>query len=198
MAGRPLADAAGQPCVAGNIIAPGCISPAAKNILSQFIPQTPGGSYVSQTPLPSGNYSYMGRVDYLQSRNHTLYGHFYIDSYQQLFANGNIQPFVTGDREVRNKNYSATSTYTFSPNLINEATFDYMHSSSSDMPNKQYAPSSLGIADPGRHQRRRYLGQRAGTIQSGHGGSERAGLHQLAFSRFHELDSRPAHAEVGI
>src|SRR5207247_11422789 len=96
---------AGEACVAGHVIRPRSITPAAKNILSQFIPQTPSGSYVSQTPLPSGNYSYMGRVDYLQSRKHTLYGHFYIDSYQQLFANGNIQPFVTGSREVQNKNY---------------------------------------------------------------------------------------------
>src|SRR5262249_51099563 len=44
--------------------------------------------------------------------------------------------------------YSLSSTYTVSPTLINEATFDYMHAASSDEPNKQYTPSSLGIPLP--------------------------------------------------
>ena len=82
--------------------------------------------------MPSGNYSYMGRIDYLQSMKHNIYGHFFVDSYQQTFANGNIQPFVTGARRVQNKNFSLTSTYTLKPTLINEITFDYLHATSSD------------------------------------------------------------------
>jgi len=88
LTGQPLADTTCRPCVQGNIILPGCISPASKNILSQFIPQSPNGTYVSQIATPSGNYSYMGRVDYLQSAKHTIYGHAFVDSYQQTFANG--------------------------------------------------------------------------------------------------------------
>ncbi len=148
LTGKPLVDASGAPCVAGNIISPGCISPAAKTILGQFIPQSASGTYVSFLPQPSGNYSYMGRIDYLQSRKHTMYGHYYVDSYMQTFANGDIQPYVSGIRKVDNKNYSLTSTYTFTPALLNEATIDYMHASSSDAPNKVYAPSALGIGVP--------------------------------------------------
>lgn len=147
LTGKPLTDSTGRPCVQGNVILPGCLSPAAQKIL-QFIPQSPNGTYASLIATPSGNYSYMTRVDYLQGVKHTIYGHAFVDSYQQTFANGNIQPFVTGARKVDNQDFSITSTYTFSPNLINEATFDYMHSSSSDTPNKQYPPSTLGIPIP--------------------------------------------------
>src|SRR5436190_16458502 len=148
LTGQPYTDSSGRPCVQGNMILPGCISPAAKNILDQFIPHTPNGSFVGVVPTPSSNYSYMGRIDYLQSIKHNIYGHFYVDSYQQTFANGNIQPFVTGARAVQNKDFSLTSTYTLKPTLINEVTFDYLHATSSDTPNKQYTPSSLGIPLP--------------------------------------------------
>src|SRR5712692_8578055 len=70
--GRPTTAPGGAPCVANNIINPGCISPAAKTVLDRFIPRSPGGSYVSFSPQPSSNYSYMTRIDYLQSRNHKI------------------------------------------------------------------------------------------------------------------------------
>ncbi|MDQ1471901.1 MAG: hypothetical protein QOJ99_3381, partial [Bryobacterales bacterium] len=148
LTGLPLTDSAGRQCVQNNVILPGCVSPAAKNILDQFIPHSAAGTYVSQINTPSGNYSYMGRVDYIRSSKLALYGHFFADSYQQTFANGTIQPFVTGNRQVDNKNYALTSTYSFSPTLLNEATVDYLKSSSSDAPNKTYTPASLGIPIP--------------------------------------------------
>ena len=96
LGGRPMLDAGGRPCVAGNIVSPSCISPAARNILTQFIPVTPAGTYVSQTAQPSGNYSYMVRLDFLHSRKHKLYGHLFRDDYSQTFTAGNIQPFHHG------------------------------------------------------------------------------------------------------
>ena len=148
LTGKPLLDASGGPCISNNIVSPGCISPAAKAILGQFIPQSANGTYVSFSPQPSGSYSYMGRIDYLQSQKHTIYGHYFADSYLQTFTAGDIQPYVSGTRKVDNRNYSLTSTYTLSPALLNEATVDYMHAGSSDEPNKLYAPPSLGIAVP--------------------------------------------------
>lgn len=148
LTGSPLTSPNGAPCVAGNLVAPGCISKAAQSILDQFIPRSPTGTFVSLSQNPSGNYSFMGRVDFLQSAKHTLFGHFHRDSYTQLFTAGNIQPFTTGDRNVDNNNFSISSTYTASPTLLNQATFDYLHVSSIDEPRKLFAPQSLGINLP--------------------------------------------------
>ena len=148
LTGQPMLDPSGRPCIAGNIVSPGCISPAAKTILDKFIPAPPSGIYFSVGPQPSGNYTWMTRVDLLQSRKHNLYGHFHRDSYNQTFTAGNIIPFTTGTRTVNNSNYSVTSTYSFSPTLLNEATYDFMHTTSLDEPDNLYPPSSLGINLP--------------------------------------------------
>jgi hypothetical protein len=148
LTGLPLIAPGGAPCVASNIINPGCISPATKTVLDRFIPRSATGNYVSFSPQPSSNYSYMTRVDLLQSRNHTIFGHYFQDSYRQVITSGNIQPFVTGHRTVDSHNFSVTSTYTFSPTLLNEATFDFLHSASLDDPDVQYTPKSLGIPIP--------------------------------------------------
>ena len=148
LTGRPLTSPTGSPCVAGNLVAPGCVSKAAQSILDQFIPRSPTGTFVAFAQNPSGNYSYMGRVDFLLSSKHTLFGHFHRDSYAQLFTAGNIQPFTTGDRKVDNNNFSVSSTYTATPTLLNQMTFDYMRVSSVDEPRKLFAPQSLGINLP--------------------------------------------------
>ena len=79
-----------------------------------------------------------------------MYGHFYVDSYHQTFANGTIQPFVTGSRVVSDKDYSFTATSTFSPTLLNEGTIDYLRSSSSDTPNKTYPTRQPRYSDSAR------------------------------------------------
>jgi hypothetical protein len=145
---NPLTDSAGSRCVQGNIILPGCLSPAAQNILRQFIPQTADGTFVALTPVPSNNYSYMGRIDYVQSAKHRLNGHFFADQYDQRFAPGNIQPYETGLRTISNKNYSLSSIYTLSSSFLNQAAIDFMHAVSHDTPAQQFLPSSLGIAMP--------------------------------------------------
>ena len=145
---QPLLSATGAPCVAGNIVAPSCISKSALTILDRFIPRSPNGTFVSFLQRPSGNYSFMGRVDFLQTQKHTIFGHFHRDSYNQLFAAGNIQPFTTGDRKVENNNFSVSSTYTLSAALLNQATFDFMKVTSLDEPRQLYSPESLGMAIP--------------------------------------------------
>lgn len=148
LTGSPMMDPTGRPCVAGNIIAPGCISKAAETILSKHIPRSPTGTFVSLIPTPSGNFSYMGRVDYLQSSKHNLFGHFHRDNYSQRFTAGNIQPFTTGDRTVNNTNYSVSSTYMISPTLLNQATADFMHVDSLDLAREKIRPDSMGINLP--------------------------------------------------
>ncbi|MEK7405916.1 MAG: carboxypeptidase-like regulatory domain-containing protein [Acidobacteriota bacterium] len=148
LTGQPLVDSTGRPCVNGNVVSASCTDPAASNILNQYVPQSPAGGVVSMIPTPSGNYSLLGRIDYLQSSKHNLYGHYFADSYHQTFVGGNLQPYMTGSRKVDAKDFSLSSTYTFSPTLLNELTVDYLHSSSRDRPETVVPPSSLGIDLP--------------------------------------------------
>ena len=148
LTGQPLTDQTGRPCVAGNIVLTGCISRTAQTILDRFVPRSPTGTFVSFAQRPSGNYSFMGRVDFIQNARHNLFGHFHRDAYNQIFFGGNIQPFTSGDRQVANNNYSISSTYTVSPTMLNQATFSYLHVTSLDEPRQLFSPESLGIAIP--------------------------------------------------
>jgi len=147
LTGQPLLDITGRPCIAGNIISPSCISPSAKSILDQYVPITPNNLFVAFNPQPSSNYSYMGRIDFLQSSKHNLYGHFYRDHYAQTASSGYINKF-TANTAVDTTNYSITSTYTFSPSLINEATYDYLLTTSSTVASAKTPPESMGIKVP--------------------------------------------------
>ena len=148
LTGQPLTDSTGRPCVAGNVILPGCLNPAAQNVLKQFVPESPTGRVLTLTPTPASEYSYMGRIDYIQSAKSTFNGHFFVDTYNATFANGNIQPYETGKRFSQNKHFALTNTYTLTPALLNEFTVDFMHAASADNPVKQYLPSSLGVNLP--------------------------------------------------
>jgi len=148
LTGQPMTDSTGRPCVQGNIILTGCLSPAAQNLLNQFVPPSPTGQILTLIPTPSDDYNLMGRVDYIQSAKHTLNGHFYVDSYNATFANGNIQPYEIGARFAGTRDFAMTSTYTVKSTLLNELTVDYMHAVAHDDPLKQYVPSTLGINLP--------------------------------------------------
>jgi hypothetical protein len=144
---QPLLDAFGRPCIAGNIISPSCISPASKKILNDYVPVTPDNLFVALNPQPSSNYSFMSRVDFLQSRKHNVYGHFYRDSYRQTSTSGYIKRFQS-DTHVDTTNYSVTSTYSVTPHLINEATYDYLLTTSSTIALDKLSPEAIGIKIP--------------------------------------------------
>jgi hypothetical protein len=144
---QPLLDITGRPCIAGNIVSPSCISPASKRILDQYVPVTANNIFVALNPQPSSNYSFMGRVDFLQSSKHNVYGHFYRDSYKQTNTSGYIKKFAA-ETNVDTTNYSVTSTYTVNPHLINEATYDFLLATSSTVPLDKLSPEALGIKIP--------------------------------------------------
>src|SRR6266478_1982186 len=148
LTGQPLTDSTGRPCVQGNIILPGCLNPAAQNVLKLFVPESPTGRALTLTPAPANEYSFMGRIDYIQNAKSTFNGHFFVDTYHATFANGNIQPYETGARFSQNKHFALTNTYTLTPALLNEFTVDFMHAASADNPVKQYLPSTLGVKLP--------------------------------------------------
>ena len=148
LTGQPLTAPNGAPCVVNNIISPGCLNPAAQNVLNQFIPQSPNGQVLTLLPTPADQYSYMGRIDYIQSVKSSFNGHFFVDHYNATFANGNIQPYEIGARTNETKDFAITNTYTFSATFLNQFTVDYLHGASADEPRKQYVPSTLGINLP--------------------------------------------------
>lgn len=148
LTGRPLTDAGGRPCVADNIINPGCISPAARTVMEKFVPQSAAGVIVRLAHEPSSNYSYTTRVDFLKSPKHTIYGHFFRDRYDRRFTGSNLPGYVISNRDVTTNNAGLSSTYTFSPTFLNEATFSFLHADSNTQPEEQFAPRSLGINLP--------------------------------------------------
>src|SRR5436190_5277940 len=76
--GKPLLSPAGAPCVAGNRIAPGCLSPAATKLLG-FVPQSANGTLVTLAASPVRGDLGMGRIDFNQSDKHRIFGTYYAD-----------------------------------------------------------------------------------------------------------------------
>ena len=148
LTGKPLTAPSGQPCVAGNIIAPGCLNPAAQTYLNNWVPQSPNGQVLTLVPAPANDYSYMGRIDFIQNSKSTFNGFFYVDNYSATFANGTIQPYEIGHRTNVTKDFAISNTYIFTTTLLNEITLDYMHSNSLDQPVTQTPPSKLGVNIP--------------------------------------------------
>jgi len=148
LTGQPYTDSGGRACVGGNIISPSCISPAARRVMEQFVPLSPTGTIVQIRSEPSSNYSFMTRLDFLNSDKHTLFGHYFRDRYDRTFTSSDLPGYVTAHRDVTSNNAGITSTYTFSPTFLNEATFSFLHADSNTQPDRQLAPRSLGINLP--------------------------------------------------
>jgi hypothetical protein len=147
LTGAPMLDSTGRPCVVANTISPSCFSPAAVSIVNRFVPVLDSGEFVALNPQSRSSYNYMGRIDYLLSSNHTIYGHFYRDSYSRDAVSGLLEPF-TAITNADTRSYSVSSTYTFSPTFLNQATADYMYATSSTVPDRSYPPDTFGIPVP--------------------------------------------------
>ncbi|MEK7403653.1 MAG: carboxypeptidase regulatory-like domain-containing protein [Acidobacteriota bacterium] len=145
LTGQPVMDPTGRPCVAGNIISAGCISPAGRKLLDQYVPRSPTGVVVVMRPTPRDNYMWMTRIDFLQSAKHNLYGHFFRDHYDLKFSPGNFAGFADGSRRTDVYNASLNSTYTFSPTFLSETVVSYLHNDSFGTTDASIPPRSLGI-----------------------------------------------------
>ena len=148
LTGKPLTDSAGQACVQNNVILPGCLNPAAQTYLNMFVPHSASGRVLTLSPVPANQYSYMGRIDYIQNSKSTFNGHFFIDTYHAQFSAGNIQPYEIGSRFNRSKDFAISNTYTLTNALLNEFTVDYLQANSLDTPLTQIPPSQLGVNIP--------------------------------------------------
>lgn len=145
--GFPMTTTTGAPCVAGNIITPSCISPVTKNLL-QYIPQSATGSVVTLVPSPIRDYNYLGRIDASLSPKNTLIGHVYVDHNTQLTVPGDVGTYQHVPVIEETDMVTLNDTYTFKPNLVNQAIVSYLRESSTRHPDLTLVPSDLGMNLP--------------------------------------------------
>jgi hypothetical protein len=145
------------PCVANNIISSGCISQVATNLL-KFIP-TPAGTVATTAPLVSPAPSPFNvntvnvRIDWNQSAKNLVFGHYYQENTKNTapesgWNNGNIPGYVGQVNTVGAYDGVVNDIYTFTPRIINRATFSILNSASNLGVSNTYTPASLGINMP--------------------------------------------------
>jgi hypothetical protein len=151
LTGKPLLDSiTGAPCVAGNRISAGCMSPAAAKLLS-FVPDAPGGSLVALSASPLRGDMFMGRADWNPSSKHRIFGSYFLDHnlrFNPLTGGGSIADFMSDTTSQYTHQVAVNDTYMFSPTLLNQATFSWLRSNSSVAQNKTVDPTQLGINMP--------------------------------------------------
>jgi hypothetical protein len=167
LTGKPLTDANGRPCVAGNVIAAGCISPVATKLLG-YIPQSATGQVVSLAANPITENLGEIRVDWSHNDKHHLFGHYYQDQNNNTdpFGGGNLPGYISTSFSVVTKQATLNDTYSFSPTLINQAIFSVLDSNSREVNNQTINPSSLGVNLP------QYLPNGGMIFNIGGGGSD--------------------------
>ena len=150
LTGAPITDANGNPCVANNMIAQGCISAVATNLLV-YVPQSPTNQVTTLAATPLLNNTGMIRVDWNQSAKNLIFGHYYQDedSYSTGFqGGGNIAGYMSQNFSVKTQHLAINDIYTFSSTLINRAVFAVLNSTSSEVETRTINPQSLGINMP--------------------------------------------------
>jgi hypothetical protein len=141
---RPYTNAAGAPCVSGNVIDSGCISPVAKAYLDRFIPKSSSGTVVKLIPSPLDAYNFVGRIDYTVSSSNNLFGHFFKDNYERISSPGNLD-YVDQSNVADIKNYGVTDTHTFSSSFLNEMTVSLVDAASFRTATDRVPPRDMGI-----------------------------------------------------
>ena len=193
----PFADSAGAPCVTGNIIRPGCISPVSRRLLDQYVPASASGTIISWSPAPRDHAVYIARGDYHFSGSNQVNAHFFADRSDSSSWPGNlnyVQQAVFSDVNQ----FGASDAHIFSPRLVNEITFSYLTSRSGGGAVTQIAPRDQGVNVDIGNDGRGMSYSVSGSLNPGLPGRERAGLLQLAAEGHHDLQRGKSHAEVGL
>ena len=150
VSGAPFTDPGGHPCVAGNIIAPACISPVAQALL-KFVPESSSGQVVSLAANPRVGDMYMIRGDWNQSEKHRLLAHFFSDhnTHNSPFAGSGNLPGYNGETFAADtRQLTVNDTYALRPNLLNQAVFTYLDTHSNELGTAEISPNSIGINMP--------------------------------------------------
>lgn len=150
LTGKPLTDATGNACVANNAIRSTCVSPASQKLL-QYVPVSPNGLVTALGASPRRDDNYMGRIDWNQSPKKTVYGHVYVDrnnTSSPFAGGGNLTGYIGETFTAGTTSITANDVYTFSPTVINQATFSWLSTNSLENSSKNIDPSALGINMP--------------------------------------------------
>jgi outer membrane receptor protein involved in Fe transport len=125
--------------------------PAAVKLLSKYIPTStdPCGLILYGQPSNNPDWQVIGRVDYVVSDKHLLYGRYYVYNYTaQAFFNGSNALTTGPNPGNRDETNSVTlgDTYTFNATSVNSlhATFNRRADNRGSAPNL-FGPQSLGI-----------------------------------------------------
>ncbi len=135
---------------ANNQIPTSLFDPAAVKLVKSYIPVSADPCGKTQYGIPSNNPDdqYIGRIDYVQSEKHTMYGRYYLYDFtaQTTFNGSNALTTTTAGNTDRAQTMTFGDTYTFSPTLLNSfhATFDRRRDNRGAAPNL-FSPVSLGV-----------------------------------------------------
>jgi hypothetical protein len=94
---------------------------------------------------------YMVRADWNQSSRHRIYGSYFSDRNERgspFAAGGNIPGYIGESFEQNSRQIVLNDTFTFTPSVINQATFSYLDTPSDQLQTTTIAPSELGINMP--------------------------------------------------
>jgi len=145
---KPMTDpVTGSPCVAGNQIAAGCINPASAKLLG-FVPQTDSGTIVVLAASPIRGDMGMGRVDWNQTSNQRIFGSYCLDRNSHsspLAGSSTLANYMSESFNESTDVVVVNDVYTFSPRLLNQATFSWNRTNSSQVEDKTINPTTLGI-----------------------------------------------------
>jgi hypothetical protein len=144
LTGAPFTTGSGEPCISGNVIDPGCISPVARMLLERYIPASPAGRVVTLSPAPRDHAVYIARADYNFSGSNQLNAHYFADRSDSSSWPGNIN-YVQQSLFSDVDQFGMSDAHIFSPRLLNEVTFSYLSSRSGGGAVTQVAPRDLGV-----------------------------------------------------
>jgi hypothetical protein len=137
----------------GNIIPTSRFDPAAEKLLTKYVPVSTDncGLVLYGQPANNPDWQVIGRVDYVVSDKHLMYGRYYNYNYTaQAFFNG-TNVLTTGPNPGNKDNTVTTTfgdTYTFGPTSVNSfhATFDRRADNRGSAPGL-FVPQALGITN---------------------------------------------------
>lgn len=137
--------------IVGNKIPLSRIDPSSLKLITNFIPSSsdPCGLTLFGQPANNPDDQWVGRVDYVRSEKHLIFGRYFIYDYlAQTFFDGK-NALTTGPQpgnQQRSQTATIGDTYTFSPTMVNSfhATFNRRRDNRGSAPNL-FGPHDLGI-----------------------------------------------------
>jgi hypothetical protein len=134
----------------GNDVPVSQFDPAAVLLATKYLPVStdPCGQAKYGIPANNPDDQWIGRVDYVLSDKHSMYGRYYLYDYtgQATFNGSNLLTTTAPGNQDRSQTATFGDTYSFSPTMLNSfhATFDRRRDNRGLTPN-MISPETLGI-----------------------------------------------------